>query len=356
MIRLSCRQFRTQAGVALGLLLVTAILLASTGPHIAHIYDVYAKAQAACIASSRCGQVNIDVGLFDRLLELIGTALVAVPGLIGAFWGAPLITRELEQGTHRLAWTQSVSRTRWLAVKLTLVGGASIVATGLLSLMVTWWSSPIDRADLNRFGAGVFGERNITPLGYAAFACALGVTVGVLVRRTLPAMATTLAVFLGVRIAFTYLIRQHLMTPIHLSQPLASVVDGFGQRNAGAPTLFADASNLPNAWVYSTRIVDASGRGLTSHAVTTACPTLLNPPPGGTPGSTSGHAVVVANSGADNALQACISRLSPTYHGLVTYQPASRYWLFQSYETGIFVAAALALSALCFYAIRRRAS
>ena len=39
------------------------------------------------------------------------------------FWGAPLVTRELEAGTHRLVWNQSVTRTRWLATKLGLIGG-----------------------------------------------------------------------------------------------------------------------------------------------------------------------------------------------------------------------------------------
>lgn len=300
MIRLSLRQFRTQAWAAVGLLLLAAVLLGSTGPHIAHLYDVYAKAQAACLSSISCRQVNINLGLLDRLLELIGTALVAVPGLVGAFWGAPLISRELEQGTHRLAWTQSVSRTRWLAVKLAVVGAASVLATGLLSLMVTWWSSPIDHSDLNRFDSGLFGERNITPLGHAAFGFALGVTAGVLIRRALPAMASTLVVFLGVRLAFTYLVRQHLLSPAHSTLPLGSVVNGFGQSNDGPPTLFTGTSNLPDAWIYSTRIVDSSGHGLTSQAVANACPALLNPPPGG-PGPTSGAAVAVPNADARDA-------------------------------------------------------
>jgi hypothetical protein len=353
MIRLSLRQFRTQGWVAIGLLLLAAVLLGSTGPHLAQIYDDYAESHAACAASGRCLQANINIGELDRLLELIGTALVAVPGLIGAFWGAPLISREFEHGTHRLAWTQSVSRTRWLAVKLALVGAASVVATGLLSLMVTWWSSPIDHSDMNRFGAGLFGERNITPLGYAAFGFALGVTAGVLIRRTLPAMATTLAVFLGVRLAFTYLIRQHLLTPVHTTQPLESVVHGFGQTNGGPPTLFAGA-DLPNAWIYSTSIVDGTGHGLTSQVVADTCPDLVRPFTGAALGSNGGTAVP-APADAQNAFQACITKLSPTYHGIVTYQPASRYWIFQCYETGIFLAAALALAALCFYWIRRRA-
>jgi hypothetical protein len=352
MIRLSLRQFRTQGWAAIGLLVLAAVLLGSTGPHLAQLYSDYAKSQAACPTSGRCLQTRISIGRLNQLLQLIGTALVAAPGLVGAFWGAPLISRELEHGTHRLAWTQSITRTRWLTVKLAVVGGASVAATGLLSLMVTWWSTPIDRADTNRFSAGLFGERNITPLGYAAFGFALGVTIGLLIRRTLPAMATTLALFLGVRLAFTYLIRQHLLTPVHLTQPLASVVQGFGSTNGGPPTLFATA-DLPNAWIYSTRIVDGGGHALTSHLVADSCPALLGPLTGPAPGST-GRAVPVAD--AKNAFQTCITKLSATYHGLVSYQPASRYWVFQWYETGLFLAAALALAAGCFYWIRHSAA
>src|SRR5450432_73149 len=203
MIRLSWRQFRMQAAVAFGVLIALAVVLAATRPHLAHLYDVFAKAQAACVSSGNCRDVGIKIGTLDRLLELVGTGLVAVPALVGAFWGAPLIAREFESGTHRLAWTQSVTRTRWLAAKVLIVGLGSVVATGLLSLMVTWWSSPIDRAHTNRFGSGMFGERNIAPLGYAAFGFALGVVAGLLIRRTLPAMATTLVGCLATRLTFT---------------------------------------------------------------------------------------------------------------------------------------------------------
>jgi hypothetical protein len=351
MIRLSLRQFRTQGYVAIGLLLLAAVLLGSTGSHLASLYAGFAKANAGCVTNGRCLRATIDIGEVDRLLQLLAVVLVVVPGLIGAFWGAPLITRELEHGTHRLAWTQSVSRTRWLAVKLGLVGLASVVATGLLSLMVTWWSKPIDHAEQNRFDVAIFGERNIVPLGYAAFAFALGVTAGVLIRRTLPAMTTTIGVFLGVRLAFTYLIRQHLVPPVHVSKTLKSVVNGFGQSNGGPPQLFANA-NLPNAWVYSTKIVDGSGHALTSSTVTSSCPDMMRLAEGGAPAAVS-HPIP-APTAIQNAFQDCVTKIGATYHGVITYQPASRYWLFQSLETGIFVAAALGLAAICFYWIRRR--
>lgn len=230
-----------------------------------------------------------------------------------------------------------------------------MAATGLLSLMVTWWSSPIDRGDQNRFGAGLFGERNITPLGYAAFGFVLGVVFGLLIRRALPAMAATLITFLGVRLAFTYLVRPHLISPKHLTASLASVVHGYGSSNGGPDSLFASAPGLPNAWIYSTRIVDSSGHGLTSQTVADACPSLGRGAPVVPPGvgKVSVSAVGPGN-GQPDPLTACVTKLSSAYHGLVSYQPASRYWLFQWYETGIFLIAALALAALCFYWIRRR--
>ena len=61
-----------------------------------------------------------------------GAVLYLFPAVIGAFWGAPLISRELEAGTFRLAWNQSVTRTRWTLVKLALVGLTAMAITLVL--------------------------------------------------------------------------------------------------------------------------------------------------------------------------------------------------------------------------------
>ena len=355
MIRLSWRQFRTQAAVAAGLLVVAAVLLVSTRPHLAHLYGVYERAQAACRTNPDCRQVTVKIGQLDKLLELLGTVLVGVPALVGAFWGAPLIAREFENGTHRLVWTQSVTRSRWLAAKLVVLGSASVMVTGVLSLLVTWWSSPIDRSRMDRFGSGMFGERNIVPLGYAAFGFALGVTAGMLIRRTLPAMAATLAAFLAVRLAFTYQVRANLLAPVHEAVPLDARSMGFGSTNSGPATLMPNPPDLPNAWIYSTRIVDASGHGLPARVVAAQCPklgqNLGGPPPG------SGHVVrAEAPREAQDALRACVAKLSATYHEAVTYQPANRYWTMQVYEGAIFLVAAVGLVGLCFWRIGHRAS
>ena len=63
-----------------------------------------------------------------------------------------------------------MSRIRWLLVKLGLVGLASAVAGGLLSLMFTWWSSPLDKVNQNRFSPASFGLHGFVPAGYALFA------------------------------------------------------------------------------------------------------------------------------------------------------------------------------------------
>ena len=353
MIRLSWRQFRAQAIVAGGLLLAIAVVLIATRSHLSYLYGIYAKAEAACKASRDCRDVSINLSQLDKLLELLGTALVALPALVGAFWGAPLIAREFEAGTHRLAWTQSVSRTRWLAAKLGVVGLGSVLVTALLSLMVTWWSSPIDRAHPSRFGSGMFGERNIAPIGYAAFGFALGVAAGLLIRRTLPAMAATLFGVLAVRIAFTYAVRPKLFTPVRKAVALNPDTTGFGSNNGGPQTLFPNPPDLPNAWLYSTRVVDGSGKGLDPQVVATTCPTLghAGPPPIAGNGTTRTQAPADVQS----ALHDCVQKIAASYHVVTTYQPANRYWPLQWFETGVYVAAALAVAGFCFWWIRRRA-
>lgn len=355
MIRLSWLQFRTQAAAAVGLLAVAAVLLGVTGPHVAHLVQLYFKAQAACIPSQRC-VTPLNLSTFDRLLELLGSVLVVVPGLLGAFWGAPLVARELESGTFRLAWTQSVSRTRWLGVKLAVAGLASVAVTGLLSLMVTWWSSPLDRVSADRFGLGLFGERNVAPLGYAAFAFALGVTAGLLLRRTLPAMATTLVAFLGARLAFTYWIRPHLLGPAHLSLGLSLTRGaGYGSYNGGPNTLVFAPPNLPNAWIYSNDTIDKLGHQLTPQVVAATCPKLTaalgGPPPASQAGVTH---PVPGPAGAKQLLRQCFSVVGRTYHHAITFQPASRYWTFQWLEMSIYLAAALILVAGCIWWLRHR--
>jgi hypothetical protein len=351
MIWFSLRQFRTQAAVAFGVLVVLTIGLFVTGPHLVHLYDT---SVAVCSKYNDCGQTTATFLQNDHTLSgMLNVFVIVVPAIIGLFWGAPLIARELEGGTFRLAWTQSVTRSRWLVAKISVVGLASMATVGLLSLMVTWWSSPLDTANMSLFST--FDERGIVPIGYAAFAFALGITAGVLIRRTLPAMATTLVAFVAARLAIVQWIRPHLVSPVRLTTALNASSIGFGSKNGGPLSIFPGSPNIPNALIYSTQFVDKAGNTTSAAVVTNICPQLADLGLPGGPSSVSVRkSAVRAPNGVPAALQNCVTKLSRTYHVLVTYQPSRHYWPMQWIELGIYLAVALGLGGLCYWWVQRR--
>jgi hypothetical protein len=301
MIWLTWRQFRAQSIAAAAALIASAAVLGLASARLARLYATTGVAHChggiGCATAAANFLNLVNTGLANHLPLLFGTALVAVPAIIGIFWGAPLITRELETGTGRLVWNQSVSRTRWLVTKLVIVGLASMAAAGLFSLLVTWSASRIDRVSMTWLQPAVFSERGTAPAGYAAFAFALGVLAGLLIRRTVPAMAVTLVVFTAAQSGMRA-VRGYLIAPLHAVTYFPGLPRGVAPGSVPV--------NIPGAWIYSAQVTD-----------------------GGRPGQ---HG----------------------FKALVTYQPASRFWLFQGYETAIYVALACGLAAVCVWLIRRR--
>ena len=345
MIWLTWRQFRTQAWVTTAALAVLAIALAVTGAGLAHLYD--SSGVAACHASGDCGTaasnflVAAHSSQLDNVVYYLGLGLsFAAPALIGIFWGAPLLTREFETGTYRLAWNQSVTRTRWLAAKLSLTGLAAMATAGLISLMTGWWASPIYRAAglaetrngaaaIDRFTPLQFGASGVAPIGYAAFAFALGVAAGVMIRRTVPAMALTLAVFAAMQVITPLWLRPHFMTPLTLDTPLNPAIIGGMAFSGPHMTVFAGLSKT-GIWVLSNQVTHANGQVFTG------------PPP------------KMCESPA-STFQACQAALGKLHlRQIVTYQPAWRFWDFQWIEAGVFAALALALAGFCFWRVRQR--
>lgn len=369
MIVFGWRQFRAQATVGIAGLVVVAVVLAVTGPHLVNVYDT---ALAACRASggtsTACNNPVTDT--YGGLRIAVTALVLVVPALIGMFWGAPLIAHELETGTFRLAWTQSVSRLRWLFVKLGLVGLASMVAAGVLGLMATWWLSPIDKVNQDRFSPSNFGLHGFVPAGYAVFAFALAATVGLLMRRTLPAMAVTLAGFIGARFAVTYWLRPHYMSPVTTTLPLSSATTGFDfggpPGSPGVASVVAQTPILPNAWVSGASIVNKAGQAPPSALIKQACPNAISAQPpalkesvrAGGGGLLGGQHTSVGQvaPGLQNAITQCFHTLSGKYHEVVTYQPANRFWTFQTIETALFVVLALALAGVSAWWVRHRTS
>jgi hypothetical protein len=338
MIWLTWRQFRAAAAMMAAALAALAAILALTGPGLAHDYST---GIAACTQSGCSDFVRHFFNDHQGPFLAVTAVVLVLPALIGLFWGAPLITRELEAGTHQLVWNQSITRTRWLAVKLALTGLAAMTAAGLGSLAVTWWSSPIDKTATNfpKMGPLLFDTRGIVPIAYAAFAFALGVTVGMLVRRTLPAMAITLAVFVAIQIAMPLLVRPHLLPPTRSTIEITtSNLDDFTIGPDHRIRVSAKPADT-GAWVLSSHTVDASGHAIDS----------IPPSPSLSPSSRA--------CAPQQGLSPCLAEVTRLgYRQQVTYQPSSRFWPFQWYETGIYTALTLGLAGLCFWRIRRRLS
>jgi hypothetical protein len=349
MIWLTYRQFRVQAAVVFGALAVLGIALAITGPGLA---DDYSSGLASCGSDRACDQF---AKRFFTDHEVYYGALIAIvtvlPALIGLFWGAPLITRELESGTHRLVWNQSITRTRWLAVKLGLVGLAAMVAAGIAVRAANWWSEPLDKALADRFPRIVplaFDAHGIAPIGHAAFAFALGVTMGVLTRRTLASMAITLALFIGVQIAMPVWVRPHLVPSE--TKTVTITADNMSQmtldQDSKVMTVKTDAG--PGSWSLANHTVDASGREarLPASLMTGACAPA--PPPAPTDAQPDPP---------DGPPQSCFTEIARLgYRQKISYQPAGHFWPLQWAETGLFAVLALGLTGVCFYWTRRRIS
>jgi hypothetical protein len=349
MIRFTWLQFRMQAIAALAALAAFAAVLVATGPHLASLYA--ASGITGCHGGTPCGTAATtflgrlaDTSTYP-LVYILGVGLIlATPAIIGIFWGAPLIAREIEAGTYRLAWTQSITRTRWLAVKLALTGLAAMAVTGVLSLMLAWWADPIGKArDIaasvpglpQPFTGGplsswIFATHGITPLGYAAFGFALGTAVGALVRRTVPAMAITLAIFAAVQVAMPLWVRPHLIPP---HRTVVSGPSFFESAGLSVGTLTASTvPGQPGAWILASTAINAAGQPVST--IPAHCLSSLQ------------------GKGGSPNLGTCLA--SQGIRETITYQPASRYWAFQRIETGIFLALALALAGICFWRLGRR--
>ena len=201
---------------------------------------------------------------------------LVVPVLIGMFWGAPLAARELESGTFRLAWTQGRTRWQWLVGKLVVVGLSSVVTVGLLSVMTTWWWSPINKANPNRFSPGLFGIFGVTPVGYVAFAVAIGLLAGLVLRRTLPAMVTTLVAFIAARVVVSFWVRPHFASPVSEAVALNTANGvGINKDPMSGISVMANPPVLPNAWVSSAQLINHTGQQPSGRVLERICPKLV---------------------------------------------------------------------------------
>jgi len=347
-IRFAWRQFRFQVLVVTLLLVAVAAVFLITGPHLAHDFAEL----KGCKANGDCNYLDNAIQNGSNKIDNFSTALsLAFPALLGIFWGAPLVARELESGTYRLAWSQGVTRSRWIISKFAVVGLASMIAAGLMSWMLTWWASPIDTLNANRFGSVVYDTHYLAPIAYAAFAFGVGVTAGVLWRRTLPAMATTLVVYVAARDTFDLQLRSHLLSTLKVVSKL-SRSGGYGfERTPNGLHFLVSVGSLPNSLVLNAVMVGKHGATVTSQWLTTNCPKLIGPPPSG---RTRVGIGIKGGGTAPKSFSQCVDKIAANFHQVLTYQPASRFWPFQWIEGSIYLAVGLALCAFSYWWLRRR--
>lgn len=328
------RQIRLPARVFVGAATLFLVLVAWTGPQLADRFDADGLQQCVLgaddVGDRTCGDLTSSFLADFTLLDSIGGLLTLLPAIVGMFWGAPLLARELETRTNQLAWTQSVTRTRWLAVRLAVVIGVALTVTALVSLAFTWWSEPRDVLD-SRLMPGTFEKRGIVPVAYVAFALMLGVAVGAVVRKVIPAAVVTLLVVVVTVFGVSHWVRPKLFEPAEYRFATYSF---YGPEPADR--LAAEAG-----WMLSNETVDGEGNVVSTGPLADRRAAVLCDIP------------LAELEGENNKrlLDACGDRLGLT--DVTRAHPASRFWALQVVEFAMFMGFAAALGVFSFRWVRR---
>jgi hypothetical protein len=276
------------------------------------------QASAACHFAWDTFQSNYGtVGFF-------GGVLVFIPGALGAFVGAPLLAREMETGTFRYAWTQGAGRMRWL-LALLVPGAVGIAAvTAAYGALITWYEQPlIGAGDAQRLHPAVFSITGVAVMGWALLAFSVGVLAGLLIRRVVPALLTTIAVWTGMAFLVSELRRYHYLEPLVTSNPMTAAAD-----QALATWWTRGGVRVSDAQV--NQVLQAIGVQTSNAGDTVAAK------PGGDPNDPFQYLV------------------SHGYTQWTSYQPDSRYWTFQAIEVTWLVLVSLLLLAATVWLVRRR--
>ncbi len=317
MIWLSWRQQRTETVITAALVALLAAVLIPAGLHLASLYHQQDIARCIGRDTNACHDAIANFGGHAGILRSLisGGWFNLLPGLIGVALAIPIVL-DLESGTIRLAWTQSVTRGRWLRTKLSLPILTTLAAGGAYSLLCTWYRQPLDLV-YGRFDS--FDVEGTVPLAYVLFALGLALAVGVLWRRTGLAVLVAFASYVGVRMFVDTWLRQRFLTPL---------VATWGPPHQGP--------DLTRAWILFEGPSNRAGHIFNgNYAVLQACSRKAA---GSLKGTLDQHCLARHGAGFNHAI----------------YQPASRFWEFQGIETTLFAGIALLLLAFAAWSLRRR--
>jgi len=220
MIWVSWRQHRGQAISCVALLAALGVYAIIVGTSMRTAFGQ--DGLVACLARSQGTGCPGAISAFtDRFGSEVNVAfwsvLLILPGLIGVLVGAPLIARELEYGTWRLAWSQTVTRARWLTVKLGLVTGGVVILGAAMTAVITWYRAPMDRLT-GRFLHNIYDFEGLVLTAYILCAFGFAVLAGLVLRRSIPAMVAAFIPWLTIRLVVEFLLRPHFLTPLTAAQ------------------------------------------------------------------------------------------------------------------------------------------
>ncbi|WP_404869488.1 ABC transporter permease subunit [Kitasatospora griseola] len=343
---LTWRQYRMHGWLALALLAAACAALLPTGGRLADLYDSSglpgcARTGVGCAQAQSAFAAAVRADPAVTSLFYLGVAvLLVLPAVLGMFAGVPLVARELESGSFRLTWTQGVTRTRWLVVRLALVGGSVLALSGLLTWLASRWAAPLDRAAAlpggdggsalpGRFGPLVFAAHGLAPAGWSLFGFAAGVAAGLLLRRQVAAMAVAAAVVVAAQVLVPLVVRPQLAAPVRAESAVVLAPDRPGAIRIEGERLYVSTPvAVPGAWVVSVRTLAADGRPFTA-----AAPEACGP------------------DGSPRLCRETIDAMHLTQR--VDYQPAGRYWAFQWTEAGALALLSAAVAVGCAVRLRR---
>lgn len=320
------RQHRAEA---LAAALALALLAIAVTPNALHLYQVVGHLrQGDCLGSAPgagCGSSIDAFNATSRTLSGLVQLLNLLPCLAGMFIGAPLVAREIEDGTWRLAWSQGVTRRAWLRGQLLGALAVTALSAALFTAVLTWWLSPVDYVN-GQFNDNGFDFYGIVPLAWALLAFAIGLLAGTVARRVIPAMAVTLLGYAAIRLPVEFVIRPRYLPPARL----------WGVPFTGGKPLPADAWQLGQDAVapHGHTILTGAQFDQVQHTAAAA----LHPNP----------------AAAANYMQQLNRWLQGHgYTQVLTYQPAGRFWAFQGIEAAICLILALAAIAVAYRLVLR---
>lgn len=318
--------------------LVLAAFAAFAVPTGLHYWHAYQHALTTCSLTNSCDNLADQLfgsGSGQLAKNITFAAGLFVPLLLGLFLGSPLFAKEYDEGTNKLVWTQSISRRKWLTVKLAWALGFALLYGLAFTALTSWWFRTTNAVYQDRFDPGMFDVQGLMPMATSLFFTTVGFVIGAWFRKVVLAMAVTIGVFVVAQMIFPNLIRPHYMHPVTITSPL-----GPNKTEAGVST----GAN----WVLARDVVDGDGKVRSAFGPAswpTQCQKLIQD------GQDKGIAI---KADGPDAIDGCLNAAG--YHQITKYQPSYRYWDFERIEAGIYLGmAAVAVGATYWLVLRRDA-